>query len=79
MNDRFKNQKKIVIPDSDIEKFHLAVELLTRQTLQDDPTLSPKSAQMASYITVSEVMERTFEYKRQRLVIWAMFSTIHLN
>lgn len=79
MNDRFKNQKKIIMPDSDIDKFHLAIELLTRQTLQENPSLSPKSAEIASYITVSEIMERTFEYKRQRLVIWGMNSAIHLN
>ena len=77
--DRFKNQRKIEIPDSDIDKFHLAIELLTRQTLQDDPTLSPKSAQMASFITVSEVMEETLRQKRQTTIRWKMYSNIHLN
>ncbi len=77
--DRFFHQKKIEIPDSDIDKFHLAVELLTRQTLQENPSLSVKSAEMVSYITVSEVMERTFEYKRQRMIKWKMNLAIHLN
>ncbi len=77
--DRFKKQKKITMPDSDIEKFHLAIELLTRQTLQNNPSLSVKSAQVASFITVSEVMERTLKEKTQTLIRLKMITAVHLN
>lgn len=77
--DRFKKQKKIVMPNSDIEKFHLAIELLTKQTLHNNPTLSVESAQMASFITVSEVMERTIQQKTQTMIRLKMITAVHLN